>query len=72
MKDDEAIIKGLALCAESKNNIEKCVSCPLFGDFSDCKDRLIVGANDLVRRLTARTERLKKKNRVLKENGNGI
>lgn len=67
MKDDEAIIKGLALCAESKSNIEKCVACPLFGDFSDCKDRLIVGANDLVRRLTARTERPKKKNRVFKE-----
>ena len=68
MKDDEAIIKALEHCADSADNIQKCQDCPLFGDYAHCRENLIVGANDLVRRLLGRNERLKRANKKLKEN----
>lgn len=65
MKDDE-IIKALSLCAESSSDISKCEQCPLFGDYSHCRDELIKLSNELVKRLVVRTERLKTKNKRLK------
>lgn len=66
MKDDADIIKALNQCATKNADIHKCTDCPFFGDYTDCTQRLIDGANDLVRRLTSRIERLKKKNKNLK------
>lgn len=68
MKGDEDIITALNHCAQSNTEIHKCVSCPLFEYYTDCTQRLINGANELVARLTARNTRLKKKNKELKEN----
>lgn len=66
MKGDEEIITALNHCAQSNTDIHKCVGCPLFGNYTDCMQRLIIGANELVRRLTSRTERLKTTNKKLK------
>lgn len=68
MKGDEDIIIALNHCANVTTDIHKCVDCPLFGHYTDCTQRLINGANELITRLTARNTRLKKKNRELKEN----
>ena len=68
MKGDDEIIKALSLCAAvSKTmDVKHCADCPLFSHYKDCMPRLINGANDLVRRLTTRNERVKKENKKLK------
>lgn len=66
MKGDEEIITALNHCAQSNTDIHKCVGCPLFGDYKDCKDKLIIRANDLIQKYIARNERLKTTNRKLK------
>lgn len=66
MKGDEDIVQALNHCANTSTDIHKCENCPLFGDYKDCMQRLINGANDLVRRLLGRNERAKKENKKLK------
>lgn len=66
MKGDKEITGDLNHCANNSAGIQKCVNCPFFGDYTNCRDRLIVGANDLISRLTSRNERVKQANKKLR------
>ena len=47
---------------KSNNDIEQCLDCPYFGDYTDCTDKLLQDCADYIKRLKASNKRLKTKN----------
>lgn len=48
---------------KSNNDIEQCLDCPYFGNYTDCTDRLFEDIGGYIKRLKASNKRLKTKNK---------
>lgn len=52
---------------KSKDDMEMCLNCPYFGNYTDCTDKLLQDVGEYVKRLSASNKRLKAKNDRLKK-----
>ena len=56
---DKEIIQALRICSR-RTDAQTCAECPLF-DSEDCRGDMMVGAADLIERLTAENTALREK-----------
>lgn len=47
---------------KTNNDIQNCLNCPYFGNYTDCTDKLLQEVEQYVRRLKGRNKRLEAKN----------